>query len=137
VAPAVPSVAAELGALTGAWPALVAVVRSRSRFLGEALDAAPPSALELPWLTVTLRESNPLFAERLQEQAPAIEDILRQATGQALRLKVTEAALPDGEPPRPRKLSEASIKADRLKQFRAKDPSLDTAANELDLEIVD
>jgi hypothetical protein len=36
-----------------------------------------------------------------------------------------------------RKLSDTSIKADRLKDFRARDPSLDTAADALDLEIVD
>ena len=43
----------------------------------------------------------------------------------------------EGAPPRPRQLTEASLKADRLRGFRAKDPSLDTAADALDLEIVD
>ena len=32
----------------------------RSRFLGEALAATTPAALELPWLTVALAEPNPL-----------------------------------------------------------------------------
>jgi hypothetical protein len=34
-------------------------------------------------------------------------------------------------------MSDSSIKADRLREFRAKDPTLDTAADALDLEIVD
>jgi hypothetical protein len=34
-------------------------------------------------------------------------------------------------------MTEESIKADRLRTFRAKDPALDTAADAVDLEIVD
>jgi hypothetical protein len=34
-------------------------------------------------------------------------------------------------------MSEASIRADRLTSLRAKDPTLDTAAEALDLEIVE
>ena len=136
--PAADSVAAHLDAIRDAWPDLVAVVRSRSRFLGEALAATLPTALELPWLTVVLGEPNPLFAERLQAQARLVEEVLQQALGQPARLRVTAAAAADPEaPPRPRKLTDASLKADRLRTFRAKDPTLDTAADALDLEIVD
>jgi hypothetical protein len=131
-------VAAHLDAIRDAWPDLVAVVRSRSRFLGEALAATLPTALELPWLTVVLGEPNSLFAERLQAQARLVEEVLQQALGQPARLRVTAAAAADPEsPPRHRKLTDASLKADRLRTFRAKDPTLDTAADALDLEIVD
>jgi hypothetical protein len=34
-------------------------------------------------------------------------------------------------------MSDSSIKADRLREFRSKDPALDRAADALDLEIVD
>jgi DNA polymerase-3 subunit gamma/tau len=129
---------ATLDALQAAWPEIVAEVRERSRFLGEALSHTAPAALELPWLTVALAEPNPLFAERLQEQARLVEEVLGQAIGQAARLRVTETAPPDGGlPPKPRKLTDASLKADRLRAFRTKDPTLDTAADALDLEIVD
>jgi len=129
---------ATLDALQAAWPDIVADVRERSRFLGEALSHTAPAALELPWLTVALVESNPLFAERLQEQARLVEEVLGRAIGQAARLRVTEAGPPDGSPPpKPRKLTDASLKADRLRAFRTKDPTLDTAADALDLEIVD
>ena len=83
-----------------------------------------------------LAEPNPLFAERLQTEARAVEDVLRRLSGQTVRLRVTERAS-EGAPVRPRQLTEASLKADRLRGFRAKDPSLDTAADALDLEIVD
>ncbi len=127
-----------LEAIVAAWSEIVGVVREASRFLGEALGAAAPTALEGQWLTVTLAEPNPLFAERLQAQAPAVEEVLQRLTSQALRVRVTVAASgPDSAPTRPRALSEASIKADRLKSLRAKDPALDAAADSLDLEIVD
>ncbi len=121
-----------------AWPELVAEVRGRSRFLGEALAATTPASLELPWLTVELAESNPLFAERLQAQSRAVEEVLERALGQPARLRVVEAAAETGaSAPPPRKLTEAALKADRLRDVRSKDPSLDTAADALDLEIVD
>ncbi len=127
-----------LDALREAWPDIVLEVRGSTRFLGEALAGAAPSALEVPWLTVALLEPNPLFAERLRAQAPAVEEVLRRVTGEPLRLRVTEAqSASSARPAQPRRLTEESIKADRLRSFRAKDPTLDTAAEELDLEIVD
>jgi DNA polymerase III subunit gamma/tau len=129
---------AALEAIREAWPELVAEVRGKSRFLGEALAATTPASLELPWLTVELAEANPLFAERLQAQSRAVEEVLGRALGRPARLRVVEATAPDGAAPAPaRKLTEASLKADRLRGFRSKDPSLDTAADALDLEIVD
>jgi DNA polymerase III subunit gamma/tau len=131
-------VAVEVNALREAWPDIVAELRGRSRFLGEALGGTTPIAVELPWLTVELAEPNQLFAERLQSQAAAVEEILRRATGADLRIRVTEGGKGQGTPaPAPRRLTEESIKADRLRTFRAKDPALDTAADALDLEIVD
>jgi DNA polymerase-3 subunit gamma/tau len=137
-APVLESIPATLGAVRTAWPEIVAEVRRRSRFLGEALAATAPAELELPWLTVTLPEPNPLFTERLRAQAQAVEEVLRQALGQATQLRVAELT-PAGDvaPPKPRKLTEATLKADQLRSFRAKDPALDTAADALDLEIVD
>jgi DNA polymerase-3 subunit gamma/tau len=121
--------------LTDLWPDIVAEVRSRSRFLGEALAATTPGALQDGALEVVLTEPNPLFAERLQAEARPVEDVIQRFAGQAVRLRVVER--PAEGAPAPRQLSEAALKADRLRGFRAKDPSLDTAADALDLEIVD
>jgi DNA polymerase III subunit gamma/tau len=129
---------ASIEAIRAAWPAMVAAVRVQSRFLGEALAATQPMSLEPPWLTVVMGEPNPLFADSLQEQAGKVEEVLSRSLGQQVRLRVTVAepavATPGG---RPRRMSESSLKAERLREFRSKDPALDTAADALDLEIVD
>ena len=131
------SIGGDVQSLRDSWPEIVAEVRAASRFLGEALAATSPAGVDGQWLTVSLAEPNPLFAERLQAQAAMVEEVLRRGTGQALRLRVTEAVDPGSESPRPRRLTEESIKADRLRTFRAKDAALDTAADALDLEIVE
>jgi hypothetical protein len=115
---------------------VVAAVRVRSRFLGEALAASKPSTLELPWLTVVMAEPNQLFADRLHQEAGQVEEVLSRSLGQPVRLRVT--AGPDsGSSSKPRRMSDSSLKAERLREFRSKDPALDTAADALDLEIVD
>ena len=127
-----------LDAISAAWPAMVMAVRAQSRFLGEAFGATEPAALEVPWLTVRMREPNQLFTERLLEEAAKVEEVLSQSLGQPVRLRVNSAPAAQGTPPsKPRRMSESSLKAERLQEFRSKDPALDTAADALDLEIVD
>jgi DNA polymerase III subunit gamma/tau len=127
-----------LDAISAAWPAMVMAVRAQSRFLGEAFAATEPAVLDLPWLTVVMREPNPLFAERLLEEAGKVEEVLSRSLGQPVRLRVTATpASPEAQPNKPRRMSESSLKAERLREFRSKDPALDTAADALDLEIVD
>jgi len=137
-APAIPPAAplAAPSALSEAWPEILAEVRARSRFLGEALAGTAPGPVEGASLPLVLAESNPLFAERIQAQAAVVEEVVQRHTGQALRIRVT---VTEGEPaaPKPRPITESSLRADRLRSFRAKDPALDTAADALDLEIVD
>jgi DNA polymerase-3 subunit gamma/tau len=125
------------GGLSERWTDIVAEVRGRSRFLGEALAATTPGPVEQGILSVVLGEPNPLFAERLQADARTVEEVITRLAGQTLRLRVTEAAVDPATPLRSRPMTEAGLKADRLRGFRAKDPSLDTAADALDLEIVD
>jgi DNA polymerase-3 subunit gamma/tau len=140
-APAVDPVPAARGDTTGdlaqAWPDIVAAVRARSRFLGEALAGTIPGAVEGSTLPLVLAESNPLFAERIQAEAPAVEEVVRRHTGQALRIRVTVGEGEGAPATKPRVLTESSLRADRLRSFRARDPALDTAADALDLEIVD
>jgi hypothetical protein len=123
-------------ALADAWPGILADVGARSKFLGAALAATIPGEIEGGALPVVLSESNPLFAERIQAEARAVEEAVQRHTGQAVRIRVTVA---EGQPaePRPRAMTESSVRADRLRAFRAKDPTLDRAADALDLEIVD
>ncbi len=131
-----PSSPPSLEALRAGWPEVVAAVRVKSRFLGEALAASEPATLELPWLTVVMAEPNQLFADRLHQEAGKVEEVLSRSLGQSVRLRVTASPGP-ASPSRPRRMSDSSLKAERLREFRSKDPALDTAADALDLEIVD
>jgi DNA polymerase-3 subunit gamma/tau len=133
-----PAASPALDAISAAWPAMVMAVKAQNRFLGEAFAATDPAELELPWLTVVMREANPLFTERLLQEAGKVEEVLSQSLGQPIRLRVTAAqAALEAAPSKPRRMSESSLNAERLREFRSKDPALDTAADALDLEIVD
>ena len=104
----------------------------------KALAGTAPGAVEGSTLTLALAESNPLFAERIQAEAAAVEEVVRRHTGQMLRIRVTVAGGKEAAAgPRPRAITESSLRADRLRAFREQDPALDTAADALDLEIVD
>jgi DNA polymerase III subunit gamma/tau len=123
-------------ALAATWPEILAEVRTRNRFLGEALAATTPGEVDGEALQLLLAESNPLFAEKIQAEAAAVEEVVARHIGRAVRISV---AVAEGGlvVTTPRTLTESALRADRLRSFRAKDPALDSAADALDLEIVD
>ena len=133
----VPAFPPTIEAVRAAWPAVVAAMRAQSRFLGEALAATQPASLEIPWLTVLMSEPNALFSDRLEEEASKVEEVLSRSLGGPVRLRVSSAEPGTAAPARSRRMSEAGLKAERLREFRSKDPALDTAVDALDLEIVD
>jgi DNA polymerase-3 subunit gamma/tau len=125
-------------AVLAAWPSVIAAVRAESRFLGEALAATSPASVDAPDLRVMMTEPNPLFHERLEQQATAVERVVSARVGAPVRLRIAVAG--ETEPPREsaaRRMSESGIRAARLKGLRERDPALDAAADELDLEIVE
>ncbi|MGH2668469.1 MAG: hypothetical protein ACRDH5_04995, partial [bacterium] len=124
--------------LPEAWEAIVTAIRERSRFLGEAAAAVRPLSLEPPLLTVELDDPGGIFARPLADQAETIEEVAGGILGVPVRLRVTTpSAHPSGPTAPPRRMTDESIRADRLKGLRARDPALDRAADELDLEIVE
>jgi DNA polymerase-3 subunit gamma/tau len=129
--------APSIEAIRAGWPAIIVAARVQSRFLGELVAAVEPAELALPWLNVILREPNQLFAERLAQEAGKVEEILTRTLGQPVRLRLVGSQAEPAPGSKPRRMSDSTIKADRLREFRAKDPALDTAADALDLEIVD
>jgi DNA polymerase-3 subunit gamma/tau len=141
VRPSAPPLEFTVSGLQAAWPDLVAAVRERQRFLGEAVATAQPVEAAPPWVTIRVPESSALFVQPLQEQAAVVEEIMGQVLGQAVRLRVMAggggAPGAPAAPEVPKRMSDASIRADRLRALRAKDPALDTAADALDLEIVE
>jgi DNA polymerase-3 subunit gamma/tau len=137
-APAPPPPAGPPDRLADLWEAIVTSVRERSRFLGEAASAVRPVSFEAPWITVELRDPGGLFARPLAEQAGAIEEVASVLVGSPVRLRVTTPEeSPSVRAAPPRRMTDEAIRADRLKGLRARDPALDRAAEELDLEIVE
>ncbi|HEU4828057.1 MAG TPA: DNA polymerase III subunit gamma/tau [Gemmatimonadales bacterium] len=128
----------ELDAIREAWPSLVAAVRAESRFLGEALAVTRPAAAAAPELRVSMAEPNPLLHERLEQQAATVERIVSARVGGPVRLRIAVDAPDESEREAPAaRMSESGIRAARLKGLRERDPALDAAADELDLEIVE
>jgi hypothetical protein len=111
---------------------VIEAVRDKSRFLAEALAASDLVTVEAPLVMVALREPNPIFQESLEQKASDIEAIVAGIVGAPVRLEVQGAATVA-----PIRLTEAGMREERLKDLRRRDPALDAAANELDLEIVE
>jgi DNA polymerase-3 subunit gamma/tau len=125
--------------LESAWAAIVADARRESPFLGEALGAARPIDATAPQVTIELLDPNPVISERLTRQREVVQSLLFRYLGSPVQLALGSAAASPEEsaPARPKRMSDAGAKAERLKTLRKKDPALDAAADELDLEIVD
>ena len=133
--------------LSGHWSDLVAAARVKSPFLGEALASARPLAVAGSRVTLEMSDVNPIFQETLERQHRQVEALLATHVGAAVTIGFASppsAPSPDAETepgdtknPRPRRLSDAQLKAERLKATRAADAALDAAADALDLEIVD
>ena len=136
-APAGAPIAFTLDGLQAGWSAVVGAVRERSRFLGEALAMTRPTAVEPPLVRVALGEPNPFQHDRLEQQAQAVEQVMQQLLGAPVRLRVDARADAEAREAPARRLSETGMRTARLKGLRDRDPALDAAADELDLEIVD
>jgi DNA polymerase-3 subunit gamma/tau len=118
------------------WPSAIEEVRAQSRFLGEALAGTRIVEVEVPLVRIELPEANSMNHENIERQARVVETVLAAALGAPVRLKV-QGPRSEGDAPRPRPITEATARADRLSGLRRRDPALDVAATELDLEILD
>jgi DNA polymerase-3 subunit gamma/tau len=122
-----------LPGLSAIWSSVTELVRERSRFLAEALAAGELVMVEPPRVVVALREPNPIFQESLEQKAAEIEAVIGGIVGAPVRFEVQGAPVASA----PVRVSEATMRAERLKALRRRDPALDAAADELDLEIVE
>jgi DNA polymerase-3 subunit gamma/tau len=137
--PVVETVSFTVASLEAAWSGIVADARKESPFLGEALGAARPIGAAAPQVTIELQDPNPVIAERLNRQRDVVQSIISRYVGSPVQLALGSAtpSPDDSAPGKPRRMSDAGARAERLRTLRKKDPALDTAADELDLEIVD
>jgi hypothetical protein len=118
-----------------AWDDIVARGREKSSFLGAALGAAAPAEVEGEVVTLSLAGENPIHREALERQRSLVEEILVAVTGRRVSVRLARAAPPAES--RPARLTEAGLRAERLQKVRQKDPALDVAATELDLEVLE
>lgn len=121
-----------LEGLRAAWSAIVARLGERRPLLGRALADAVPVEVAPPELTIELPESS-IFARPLEENAALVEGVIGEAVAQPVQLRIGVRSA--SEPPR--RMSEAMVRAERLKGLRARDPALDVAVDALDLELME
>lgn len=141
VAPAAPSAVVHTAPFTlegvrSVWTELVEAAGREKKMLGLALAAARPVGAEAPVVTLELIEQNPMHAEALERLRGTAESLLGARLGGVVTIQVRApaATAPAG---RPKRMTEAGNRAERLAALRGKDPALDAAAAELDLEVIE
>jgi DNA polymerase-3 subunit gamma/tau len=138
VPPAVPTrVAFSLDGVLAAWSELLDAAGREKKMLGLALAATRPVVVEAPRVVLELTEDNPMHAEAIDRMRGSVAALLEARLGGPVTLEVRPPAGSEGPASKPRRMTEAGNRAERLKQLRGKDPALDAAASELDLEIVE
>ncbi|MEO6066950.1 MAG: DNA polymerase III subunit gamma/tau [Gemmatimonadota bacterium] len=127
-----------LSALKTSWPQIVDAVKREKPLLGVALGNTLLTLVVPPIVAVTLKENDPMQAESLERMREVVERHIGGLVGAPVTLEVRPPEATGGAgTPRPRRRTDASDRAERLQQLRAKDPALDAAAEALDLELTD
>ena len=138
-----PRARADINAVTGRWDDLVTRVRGTGKaLLAAALEASSPVAITAKGdLTIELDEPNDFHAKAIEQAKDDVLAILGEwfEGTHGLRLYREDAApRAQGEPQeRPKRVTDAMVKTERLSALRKKDSSLDAAVEVLDLEIDD
>ncbi len=117
------------------WPAIIGRAQG---LLGSLLADSEIRAVSGG--TVTL--ASPGHAEGLAHKRDAIAQLLAPWMDRAVKVVVEQGPEPGSHPhapapPRPQRLTEQSAKAERLKALRTQDPSLGSAVDALDLELLE
>ena len=105
--------------------------------IGEALAATSPAGFDAGELQLTAAPDRALIVEGVTRQRGLVEEVLAGVLGVPVRIAmaVGPAAIPQAT--RHKRLTDSDLRAEKLARIRKLDPSLDIAADALDLEIVD
>ena len=149
--PRPPSPVPEKGLLTldrlrSLWPRIVEDARREKPMLGALLPAVEPSAID--GTTVVARALDPVHAEGLERQRESLAQLIGRYVTEPVRIRLEAAGSGEGErgergergqrsAPRPGRLTEQGVRAERLEALRARDPGLDAAVDALDLELLE
>jgi DNA polymerase-3 subunit gamma/tau len=144
-APAPPAKAAgrrslDLNALCEQWGDVVSGVRSAGRpMLVSALEHALPVAVTgQGTIAVQLDQPNDIFERAIETGAADILTAVSSLFDGAVKLVVRRAEVPAAaNADAPRRLTEEEMRRERAQLLRKKDPTLDAAIQELDLELLD
>ena len=136
---ALPSATFDVAGLRGIWEQLVESGRVASPLLGEALSHATPLEVSPPDVVLELRDDNHALQRPLERHSARVESLLGASVGQPVRLviRLADERRTTPGPGKGRRLSEATLRAERLEAGRKKDPALDAATQALDLEVVE
>jgi hypothetical protein len=79
-----------------------------------------------------------MLIEGVRRQIGVVEELLGARFLEPVKVRLVVEDRPDDAPAGPpKRMTSEVLRAERLERIRRMDPALDTAANELDLEIVD
>jgi DNA polymerase-3 subunit gamma/tau len=131
-----------LEAARAAWPDIVAAAKAAKPMVGNALEDAQPVSCEGGVIRLHCLGGNPLTREGLSRNRQAVEAVIGRVLGTSVKVVLAEAdaaALSGapGPPTPPRRVSATGAKAERLQALRKRDPSLDSAIDSLDLELLE
>ena len=144
VSPPVPKpparTALELNTLCERWGAIVDRVRSAGRpMLVSALEHALPVTVTAQGaITLQLDQPNEIFEKAIESGTADVLTAISSAFDGATRLIVRRAEQPSTTTPEPpKRLTNDEVRRERTQTLRKKDPALDAAIEELDLELLD
>ena len=127
-----------LEALRSAWPEILTAAGDRSRLLGQALGVTTPVAAAGGEVRLAARADEGMLLEGVRRQIGAVEELLSARFLEPVKVRLVIEDRPEDAPAGPpKRMTSEVLRAERLERIRRMDPALDTAANELDLEIVD
>jgi DNA polymerase-3 subunit gamma/tau len=135
--PPEPSGPLTLDAVRAAWTTVLSEVGRRRRLLREALGAVQPAGVDGDVLRLTVADRSHL--EGLERARKGVASAIRTVTGHNVEVRFESEGEPSEQQGRaePRRLNHASDREKRLSLYRQQDPSLDAAAESLDLELLE
>ena len=131
---------ASLDRLRSLWPRIVADIRAENPMIASLVAEAVVTAVAGNVVTLSLADAH--HAEGVDRKRDALAQVIGRHVTEAVRVRVAvggERAAGSGgaAPVRGERLTAQSANAERLKALRQKDPTLNAAADALDLELLE
>src|SRR6266853_1373815 len=130
---------ASLERLRSLWPRIVADMRAENPMIASLLAEAALTAVAGGVVTLTVSDAH--HAEGVDRKRDALAQVIARHVTEPVRVRVTVSGEPGAgsgtAAPRGERLTAESANAERLKVLRQKDPTLNAAADALDLELLE